>query len=85
MQGSTRLCIAEEHFAWRFYGGWQGRQMRTQAGSLQTNHGTWCITLSSVLRIPSPTEFDFDDEPALTTPKNTYINRRRLPGTPAVM
>ncbi|XP_023648112.1 PAXIP1-associated glutamate-rich protein 1 [Paramormyrops kingsleyae] len=32
-------------------------------------------------KIPSPTEFDFDDEPSLTTPKNTYINRRRLPGS----
>ncbi|KAL4658356.1 PAXIP1-associated glutamate-rich protein 1 [Arapaima gigas] len=32
-------------------------------------------------KTPSPTEFDFDDEPALAAPKNTYINRRRTPGS----
>ncbi|KPP68186.1 PAXIP1-associated glutamate-rich protein 1-like [Scleropages formosus] len=30
---------------------------------------------------PTPTEFDFDDEPVLAAPKNTYINRRRTPGS----
>lgn len=30
---------------------------------------------------PTPTEFDFDDE--LATPKNSFINRRRTPGSSA--
>ncbi|XP_066578084.1 PAXIP1-associated glutamate-rich protein 1 [Amia ocellicauda] len=32
-------------------------------------------------KAPSPTEFDFDEETTLSTPKNTYINRRRTPGS----
>ncbi|XP_061613339.1 PAXIP1-associated glutamate-rich protein 1 [Phyllopteryx taeniolatus] len=33
---------------------------------------------------PSPTEFDFDEEQQLqTTPKNSFINRRRTPGSSA--
>ncbi|XP_037547343.1 PAXIP1-associated glutamate-rich protein 1 [Nematolebias whitei] len=31
----------------------------------------------------SPTEFDFSEEQTQTTPKNTFINRRRTPGSSA--
>ncbi|KAJ8414161.1 hypothetical protein AAFF_G00050310 [Aldrovandia affinis] len=33
-------------------------------------------------KAPTPTEFDFDEE-QMVTPKNTYINRRRTPGSSA--
>ncbi|KAF7204474.1 PAXIP1-associated glutamate-rich protein 1 [Nothobranchius furzeri] len=32
---------------------------------------------------PSPTEFDFDEEQLHSTPKNSFINRRRTPGSSA--
>ncbi|XP_039620818.1 PAXIP1-associated glutamate-rich protein 1 [Polypterus senegalus] len=32
-------------------------------------------------RAPSPTEFDFDDEPVPSTPKNSFLDRRRTPGS----
>ncbi|XP_022074743.1 PAXIP1-associated glutamate-rich protein 1 [Acanthochromis polyacanthus] len=32
---------------------------------------------------PTPTEFDFDEEQTQATPKNTFINRRRTPGSSA--
>ncbi|KAM3592428.1 uncharacterized protein V6R79_018499 [Siganus canaliculatus] len=32
---------------------------------------------------PTPTEFDFDEEKMQTTPKNSFINRRRTPGSSA--
>ncbi|XP_036402438.1 PAXIP1-associated glutamate-rich protein 1 isoform X1 [Megalops cyprinoides] len=34
-------------------------------------------------KAPTPTEFDFDDDQTTVTPKNTYINRRRTPGSSA--
>uniref|UniRef100_A0A8C6LLD6 PAXIP1 associated glutamate-rich protein 1 n=1 Tax=Nothobranchius furzeri TaxID=105023 RepID=A0A8C6LLD6_NOTFU len=34
-------------------------------------------------RPPSPTEFDFDEEQLHSTPKNSFINRRRTPGSSA--
>ncbi|KAG9350004.1 hypothetical protein JZ751_026357 [Albula glossodonta] len=34
-------------------------------------------------KAPTPTEFDFDDDQTSVTPKNTYINRRRTPGSSA--
>ncbi|KAJ8364365.1 hypothetical protein SKAU_G00131960 [Synaphobranchus kaupii] len=34
-------------------------------------------------KVPTPTEFDFDDDQSSVTPKNTYINRRRTPGSSA--
>ncbi|KAJ8245878.1 hypothetical protein GJAV_G00261270 [Gymnothorax javanicus] len=34
-------------------------------------------------KAPTPTEFDFDEDQAAVTPKNTYINRRRTPGSSA--
>lgn len=36
-------------------------------------------SLSTCLRPHMPTEFDFDDEPM--TPKDSLIDRRRIPGT----
>nr|XP_057917922.1 PAXIP1-associated glutamate-rich protein 1 [Doryrhamphus excisus]XP_057917923.1 PAXIP1-associated glutamate-rich protein 1 [Doryrhamphus excisus] len=32
---------------------------------------------------PTPTEFDFDEEQMQATPKNSFINRRRTPGSSA--
>nr|CBN81382.1 PAXIP1-associated protein 1 [Dicentrarchus labrax] len=32
---------------------------------------------------PTPTEFDFDEEQLQATPKNSFINRRRTPGSSA--
>uniref|UniRef100_A0A3P8SSG8 PAXIP1 associated glutamate-rich protein 1 n=1 Tax=Amphiprion percula TaxID=161767 RepID=A0A3P8SSG8_AMPPE len=32
---------------------------------------------------PTPTEFDFDEEQTQATPKNAFINRRRMPGSSA--
>ncbi|XP_068161160.1 PAXIP1-associated glutamate-rich protein 1 [Antennarius striatus] len=32
---------------------------------------------------PTPTEFDFDEEQTQATPKNSFINRRRTPGSSA--
>ncbi|XP_041671618.1 PAXIP1-associated glutamate-rich protein 1 isoform X2 [Cheilinus undulatus] len=32
---------------------------------------------------PTPTEFDFDDKEMQATPKNSFINRRRTPGSSA--
>ncbi|XP_061822199.1 PAXIP1-associated glutamate-rich protein 1 [Nerophis lumbriciformis] len=32
---------------------------------------------------PTPTEFDFNEEQMQTTPKNSFINRRRTPGSSA--
>lgn len=32
---------------------------------------------------PSPTEFDFDEEQMQATPRNSFINRRRTPGSSA--
>ncbi|CAL8285216.1 unnamed protein product [Merluccius merluccius] len=34
-------------------------------------------------KAPSPTEFDFDEEQTQATPKNSFINRRRTPGSSA--
>ncbi|XP_068438855.1 PAXIP1-associated glutamate-rich protein 1 [Clinocottus analis] len=34
-------------------------------------------------RAPSPTEFDFDEEQMQATPKNSFVNRRRTPGSSA--
>ncbi|KAI4871585.1 hypothetical protein NFI96_033664 [Prochilodus magdalenae] len=32
-------------------------------------------------RAPSPTEFDFDEEQTMATPKNSFLSRRRTPGS----
>lgn len=31
-------------------------------------------------RPPTPTEFDFDEEQMQSTPKNSFLSRRRTPG-----
>ncbi|KAL7870073.1 hypothetical protein AOLI_G00140610 [Acnodon oligacanthus] len=34
-------------------------------------------------KAPSPTEFDFDEEQTMATPKNAFLSRRRTPGSSA--
>ncbi|XP_072523536.1 PAXIP1-associated glutamate-rich protein 1 [Salminus brasiliensis] len=34
-------------------------------------------------KAPSPTEFDFDEEQTMATPKNSFLSRRRTPGSSA--
>lgn len=47
---------------------------------LRTLVCTLYLTIVFFSRPPTPTEFDFDEEQMLSTPKNSFINRRRTPG-----
>ncbi|XP_007248745.2 PAXIP1-associated glutamate-rich protein 1 [Astyanax mexicanus] len=37
----------------------------------------------SQCKAPSPTEFDFDEEQTMATPRNSFLSRRRTPGSSA--